>query len=180
MFKIDDIILRATTREDMHRQWEVENDPEMWFLDGGAPMPAKLETILGYYDEGVKNPSQTSVTFAIEVDGTYIGKCGLHDIQRVHHRCSLSIEISDRNYWSKGYGRKIVSFLVSYAFDHFNLHKVWLQTHSENRRAIRCYEAAGFVEEGRLRQHLWLNGRYVDRVMMGIFREDHKKNEQDL
>ena len=53
-----------------------------------------------------------------------------------------------------------------------NMHRVWLTTHSENERAIRCYKACGFIEEGRMRQHLYVRGHYVDRVVMGILREE--------
>jgi len=49
---------------------------------------------------------------------------------------------------------------------------VWLRTNSENERALRCYRACGFVEEGRLRQHEWQNGRYLDTVCMGVLRSE--------
>jgi RimJ/RimL family protein N-acetyltransferase len=39
-------------------------------------------------------------------------------------------------------------------------------------RAIRVYSACGFVEEGRMREHVWLAGRYVDNVIMGVMREE--------
>lgn len=35
-------------------------------------------------------------------------------------------------------------------------------------RAPSC----GFVREGRLRQHGYYNGRYVDKVMMGLLRSE--------
>jgi RimJ/RimL family protein N-acetyltransferase len=37
-----------------------------------------------------------------------------------------------------------------------------------NGRAIRAYEKAGFVEEGRLRSAIYRDGNYFDRIMMGI------------
>ena len=49
---------------------------------------------------------------------------------------------------------------------------VWLEVHGANERAIRAYRACGFVEEGRMREHIWLAGRFVDNVIMGILRED--------
>ena len=41
-----------------------------------------------------------------------------------------------------------------------------------NRRAVKCYLGCGFREEGRLRQALFLEGRYVDALIMGAVRED--------
>jgi RimJ/RimL family protein N-acetyltransferase len=41
-----------------------------------------------------------------------------------------------------------------------------------NERAIRAYRACGFVEEGRLRQHVWSEGAYIDLIHMGILRKE--------
>ena len=62
--------------------------------------------------------------------------------------------------------------LFHYAFQYRNLRRVWLWVHARNERAIRAYHACGFVEEGRLRQHVWSNGDYDDAVYMGILREE--------
>jgi RimJ/RimL family protein N-acetyltransferase len=65
-----------------------------------------------------------------------------------------------------------VRVLLDYAFRVRNLRRVWLETHASNERAIRAYRACGFVEEGRMREHIWLAGRYVDNVIMGVMREE--------
>lgn len=38
--------------------------------------------------------------------------------------------------------------------------------------AISAYEKAGFVIEGRQRQHAWVRGAYEDIVLMGILRSE--------
>ena len=172
MFKSERVVLRAFVREDMERQCLFENDPEMWFWDGGTPKPISLERLLAGHDASLNGSSGDSVSFAIEVEGLYIGHCSLHDFDETSRNCELSVEIGDRLYWGKGYGREVVNLLVDYAFTHRQMNRVWLKTHSENERAIRCYAACGFVEEGRLRQQIWINGRYVDRVYMGLLKED--------
>ncbi len=171
MLKGERIVLRASTRDDMQRQWEFENDPEMWFLDGGPPQPTSLEALLVHFDKNLENNSD-DLSFAIEADSKYIGYCSLHEFDDVSRCCELSVEIGDKAYWGKGYGREVVRLLLDYAFKNRNLNRVWLKTHSENERAIRCYLACGFVEEGRMRQHIWIDGRFVDRVVMGILRSD--------
>jgi len=173
MFRGEKVVLRAITREDMERQWVFENDPELWFWDGHTPRPAKLESLLAYYEENIHKPNDNGVSFAIEVDGRYIGHCSLSGIDAVNRTCELSIEIGEKTCWGQGYGRDAIHLLLQYAFDHHNLNRVWLETHSENERAIRCYRACGFVEEGRLRQHLWLDGRFVDRIYMGLLRDEY-------
>ncbi len=173
MLKGERVLLRAGTREDMKRQWQFENNTELWFLDGGTPRPASLDSLLAQYDEHLAEPDKSSISFAIDVDGLYIGHCGLHQFDDTARHCILSIEIGDRDYWGQGYGREVIKLLVDYAFEHRNMQRVWLNTHSENERAIRCYRACGFVEEGRLRRHIFIQGRYVDRVVMAILKDEN-------
>lgn len=172
MFKGQKVVLRAVKRDDMQRQWLFENDPEIWFLDGGRPRVSSLERMLADFDSHQLRGITGSNDFAIEADGQYIGHCGLHLSSDEARHCELSIEIGDRAYWGRGYGRDTIHLLLKYAFEHMNMERVWLNTHSENERAIRCYKACGFVEEGRLRQHLYIGGHYVDRVIMGILRHE--------
>ncbi len=177
MLKGERVLLRAVRREDMEIQWRSENDPELYFLDGGTPKPASMEWLYTHIEEVRRNPDPNSVSFAIEVEGSYIGHCGLHNIHTVNRSCELGIEIGSRDYWGKGYGREVVRLLLTYAFQHYNLNRVSLHTHSENERAIRCYRACGFVEEGRFRQKLWLNGHYVDGIAMAVLRDEFKAGD---
>jgi RimJ/RimL family protein N-acetyltransferase len=87
----------------------------------------------------------------------------------------LGITIGDKNYWGQGYGREAVSLLLGYAFRLRNMRRVYLSVNGTNERAIRAYRACGFVEEGRLRQHVWSNGQYIDLVYMGALREEWEK-----
>jgi RimJ/RimL family protein N-acetyltransferase len=42
-----------------------------------------------------------------------------------------------------------------------------------NPRAIRAYEKAGFVLEGRQRQAEIKNGKYIDVLVMSLLREEY-------
>lgn len=173
MFKGKNVLLRAITRGDMKVQCEFENDPEIWYWDGYFPKPTKLETVMGYFDESVTKDDPNSVSWAIDLDDKYIGYCSLSGFDQTSRHCELQVEIGDKVHWGKGLGREIVDILLDYAFTHRNMNRVWLKTHSKNERAIRCYLACGFKEEGRLRQHVWLKGEYVDKVFMGVLKSEH-------
>lgn len=71
-----------------------------------------------------------------------------------------------------GAGRGFLDDLVDYAFRQLDAKRLWLDASSENPRAQRVYERAGFTLEGRLRQH-WFRpalGRCVDLMLFGILR----------
>lgn len=67
-------------------------------------------------------------------------------------------------------GSAVVRQLVEFALVRRNLRRIHLQAIASNSAAIRAYEKAGFVIEGRLREHVWVRGAYEDIVLMGILR----------
>jgi RimJ/RimL family protein N-acetyltransferase len=175
MLKGEKVTLRAMKREDIQRQWAFNNDVEFEILGGGDPWePQSLARLEADFDQEAQKGGRNGPGFAIEADGKYIGSCGLFNFDTVAQTCELGIGIGDREYQGKGYGRDAVRVLLDYAFRLRNLRKVWLRVNGDNERAIRSYRACGFQEEGRLRQHVWSNGRYIDLVYMGILRDEWK------
>jgi RimJ/RimL family protein N-acetyltransferase len=160
--------LRPMTPEDYPRMTEFKNDVEVELLGGGdPPRPRTLAEVTEFFDEHAK---KKPIHFAIEADGKLIGDCGLRVEQR-SGTAELGIIIGDRAYWGRGYGREAVSLLVDYGFRMHNLRKVWLTVYAGNERAVRCYRAAGFIEEGRQREQVWSGGRYQDQVYMAVFQD---------
>ncbi|MBA2362394.1 MAG: GNAT family N-acetyltransferase [Chloroflexia bacterium] len=163
--------MRAKTRADLPRQLAMDNDVHLALLaDDKPPLPVSMERLEADFERRTKEPNVA--WFAIDVDGKYIGSCGLHAFEATHHTCTLGIVIGDPAYQGHGYGREAIGLLLDYAFRMRNVQKVWLTTGGNNDRAIRCYRACGFVEEGRLRRHEWSGGEYLDLVYMGILREE--------
>lgn len=173
MLRGERVTLRAVEREDLERLWQFRNDVEVELAGGGdPPLPVCLERMRTKFDREAGEGSRDKTDFVIEVDGECIGHCGLSNIDVAARHCELGITIGDREYWGRGYGREAVGLLLDYAFRLRNLRRVWLEVHAANERAIRSYKACGFVEEGRMREHIWLAGRYVDNVIMGVLREE--------
>jgi RimJ/RimL family protein N-acetyltransferase len=169
------VTLRAVTRGDLPRLLSFANDLEVELAGGGdPPTPRILERLEKDFEREVSEPPRDKTNFAIEADGKCIGTCGLFNIHRTAGHAELGIGIGDKEYWGRGYGREAVGLLLDYAFRLRNLRRVWLEVHSANERAIRAYRSCGFVEEGRMREHVWLGGRYVDNVIMGVLREERE------
>jgi RimJ/RimL family protein N-acetyltransferase len=78
-----------------------------------------------------------------------------------------------------GQGQRFIRALLDYAFGTLGAARVWLDASSENPRAMRTYERAGFTLEGRLRQH-WYRpslGRNVDLMLYGMLRAEWESLE---
>lgn len=170
------VLLRALRREDLQRQNEFNNDLEFELLGGGEPPePQSLERLESEFSDRLRHGLREGPSFAIEADGIYIGGCGLFNIKTTDGTCEVGIGIGDKRYWGKGYGREAMTLILDYAFTLRNLRKVSLTVNGDNERAMGSYAACGFVEEGRLRQHVWNNGRYIDLVQMGLLRDEWKR-----
>ena len=171
MLKGNKVLLRPMQPEDIARQHKFNQDPELYKLDSDYPRVSPLERAQAFYESRTKY-DENMAPFAIEADEKYIGYCSLMNIKDRHGNFELGIMIGDREYWGRGYGRDCVKLLLDYGFHHLGARRIALTTHAKNERAIRCYRACGFVEEGRPRQVVWIDGEYTDLVNMSILREE--------
>jgi RimJ/RimL family protein N-acetyltransferase len=171
MLKGEKVLLRPMKEDDIARQHEFNQDPELYVLDSTYPRVSPLERAQAFYESRTKY-DENIAPFAIEADGKYIGSCSLMDLQNRHGNLELGIMIGDRDYWGRGYGRDAVRLLLDYGFRYLGARRIVLTTHAKNERAIRCYLACGFVEEGRPRKAVWIDGEYTDLVEMSILHEE--------
>jgi RimJ/RimL family protein N-acetyltransferase len=164
--------LRAIEPEDLDRNFEWVNDHDVTrHLVIRYPLSRDVER--GFV-EGRNANSFANTILAIETkEGVHIGNCGLHEVQPENRKASLGIMIGDKQYWSNGYGTDAVTTLLRFGFGEMNLNRVWLHVFEFNERAIACYKKCGFVEEGRLRENHYGEGRYWDTVTMGILRSEY-------
>lgn len=112
-------------------------------------------------------------------DDRIIGEIGLDGIQWNHGDTFVGISIGERELWNKGYGTDAMRVLLRYAFDELNLHRVSLTVFEYNPRAIRSYEKAGFVYEGRERKFVERDGKRWDVLYMGVLREEWLAKQQE-
>lgn len=171
MLKGNKVILRPMQQEDIPRQHAFNQDLELYGLDCADPRIAPLESAQAFYEARTKFDANLA-PFAIEADGAYIGYCTLMGLQNRHGNVELGITIGDRAFWGRGYGREVIRMLLEYAFHYLGARRVALTTHAKNERALRCYRACGFVEDGRPRQAVWIEGEYTDLVDMSILRAE--------
>jgi RimJ/RimL family protein N-acetyltransferase len=68
----------------------------------------------------------------------------------------------------RGLGGDTVRVLCRYGFALRGLHRLQLETLSDNRAMIAAAERAGFTREGVTRGSSWVNGRWADDVIFGL------------
>lgn len=108
-------------------------------------------------------------------DRQLIGSCRLNSINFVYRNAELQIRIAAESERGRGFGSDAVQLLLRFAFDDLNLNKVFLNVFSTNIGAIKVYEKSGFRQEGELEQHVFIDGCYLNVIIMAILRKEYEK-----
>lgn len=170
------VFLRKLKEEDAAGMLEWMHDPE---VQKGLRMNAaeKTETdVLKFIEEAMIEPvNGGSVHFAIvDENDQYEGTVSLKNFDFKSGNAEYAICLRG-SVQHKGIAAQATREILHLAFEKYKLEKVYLSVFSQNAKAIQMYEKAGFVYEGELRRHLFLNGEYKNLKQYGILREEYYK-----
>jgi diamine N-acetyltransferase len=166
--------LRALERSDVAQCYEWVNDPE---VTAGLALFLPMSTLdeEKWFESSTQRPQETK-PLVIEVrEGEHwrmIGNCSFFDLDWVTRSAEFGIMIGDKTVWNQGYGTEAILLLLRHGFLTLNLNRIGLKVFTENERAIRAYEKAGFVHEGRMRQAVYKHGKYQDVLFMSVLRDE--------
>jgi RimJ/RimL family protein N-acetyltransferase len=113
--------------------------------------------------------AHSNVSFTVDLAGAAVGSASLFGFDPFagHAEAGIALLPEARG---RGIGTLAIAQLVEFGFVRRNLRRIHLQAIASNIAAIRAYQKAGFVVEGRQREHAWVRGGYEDIVLMGILR----------
>lgn len=154
---------------DATRAWA--NDPELRARILRV-LPVGEQDQERWFDNLAANPSRLVFAVQERSEGVHLGNTGLYNIDFLHRRAEFWILIASAEHRGRGYGRAALGLMLDYGFDELNLNRVYLHVGADNAPAIALYEKAGFRPEGLLREHYFIQGRYVDVLVMSRLRKD--------
>jgi [ribosomal protein S5]-alanine N-acetyltransferase len=177
-FKGERIHLRALMEKDLtssYLQWL--NDEEVCRNNSHAVFPNTEQRMKTYYNS-IQN--QLNVVLAIIHSDTdrHIGNVSLLNINWISRNAEFAILMGEKDFWGKGYGKEAARLIVQYGFERLNLHRIYCGTLNGNSGMIKLAASMGMKEEGRRREAIFKNGKYVDILEYGIlyhefFSSDH-------
>ncbi|HMK36839.1 MAG TPA: GNAT family protein [Desulfomonilaceae bacterium] len=161
MYRGQSITLRPFEADDLEKSRSWVNNPDIARLVDRVLPVSKTEQEEWY--EVIRSRTDC-VFFAITepIADTHIGNVWLWDIHWRHRKCELRILIGDDCCLGKGFGTEAIQMAVLYAFEQLNLHRVYAYVLSNNPRALRAFEKAGFAREGLLKDAYFVEGDYLD------------------
>jgi RimJ/RimL family protein N-acetyltransferase len=143
----------------------------------GAFRPVNFSDVVHQCESIGKDPSRVMFAIRKRAETAIIGYLHIQNINSVHRSADLGIRIGTENNRGNGYGTEALTMALDYCWRHLNLNRIGLTVFRNNPRAIRAYKAAGFRIEGRLKKFFFIDGAWVDVLLMAAFRPSRRKYE---
>lgn len=160
----DDVpILHEELYEDVETRMRADSRP--W-----RPIPVDASP----YAVGEPNDEIAIFSVVLLADNTLVGDALLWDID-VHNRTAhlgMSLRPTMRG---RGLGTDVVRVLCRYGFETRGLHRLQIETLADNVPMLRAGTKVGFTHDGTLRGAAWVNGQFVDEVVLGLLAEEWKR-----
>jgi len=163
--------LRFIEENDLDFVTEIRKDPEVAENLGTFLLLSKEKQKI-WFDNLIVDRTRMYLIF--EKNDISIGYVRMSEIDYVNRSICVGGDIH-KNYRGKGYGHEMYDFILNLCFDQLNMNRVWLFVLESNKRAKHLYQKHGFKEEGKQRQAIYRNGKYIDYIMMSILKDEFHK-----
>jgi RimJ/RimL family protein N-acetyltransferase len=163
----DRVDLHVIEEEDLPFLQRLINDPRVWrsLFQVTPKRMADEEEFLEATRE------DTEAHFLVCDDGDPVGTVGLTGMTHHWGTGDLGFYV-DPDAQGQGYATAGVDLLVNYAFDQRRLEKLSADALATNPASRRVLEKNGFLEEGRFRDHAFVDGGRVDVVRYGLLADE--------
>ena len=166
----EDVELRTVEREDLDFLREHRNDPDVrrWLPRVHPQNRVQVEEM---FEERISGGDGVTLLVTPADDDERLGCVSLFDVSPESGRATLAAWLAP-DAQGQGYGAAATELLVGYGFDERRLDRLEAGALATNDASRALLESVGFVEEGRLRNHYFVDGEHVDRVVYGLLREE--------
>lgn len=140
----------------------------------GFDTEEQLEFERTRYLNGLRTYNKSYLYFHLieKESGKIIGWCGYHTWYLDHDRAEIGYGLRTDTVKRKGYMSEAITAVLDYGFSQMNLHRIEAMASPSNDASIRVLEGNGFVREGLLKQHYFINDVYEDSAIYALIRKE--------
>ena len=163
------ISIRPWTMADQHSLAKYANNPNITRnLTDAFPYPYTLENAQTFIERvSQENPVHV---FAIDLNGEAIGGIGVHPLADVFRKnMELGYWLAEPH-WGKGYVVEAIQFITHYAFEQFDITRIFARPYGRNIASQKVLEKSGFLLEAHFHQTLFKNGQFEDELVYALRR----------
>ena len=128
------------TEEILEKSWVWLNDPEIKYLTNTPDFTREGQR--KWFDNLPNNPNYW--VKGIEYNNEVIGVAGLKFIDLENKKAEYFGYIGEKEFWGRGLSKLLFDLVFEVAKEKFKLENLYLNVISQNVRAIKAYEKAGF------------------------------------
>jgi RimJ/RimL family protein N-acetyltransferase len=123
----------------------------------------------------VTGPDNHAACFSVVelATGELAGEALLWDIDLHNRAAHIGISLRPA-FRGRGLGADAVRVLCRYGFAIRGLHRLQAETLATNNAMIQAADRAGFTREGTLRRAAWVDGEFLDEVILGLLAAEWK------
>ena len=101
------------------------------------------------------------------------GRCGLHNWNKDHNRAEIGYSIEIEQFKRQGLMSEALGVIIAYGFDKLKLNRIEAIVGKDNIPSLKLMDKFNFIQEGILRNHYYLNHKYIDSIMFSILRKEY-------
>ncbi len=155
---------------------DIDDRVMQWFDD---------EELMKYYSNSKNKITKESLISSIEsgkntgnvftygifdiLTSKLIGTIKVGPINHIHKISDLVALIGDRDFLGKGLAVEAIKLGNELAFNEFSIRKLFGGMYESNVPSIKAYTRAGWIIEGRLKGHYFVEGKNEDRILVGCY-----------
>ena len=165
------VSIREITKEDTSNiiKWRNSQHVMDVFIER---TPLTEEKHLDWYENMVKTGKVVQFIMVDNVNNVDFGSAYLKNIDNINHKAEYGIFIGEDDYLSQGYGNRITSLVLDYAFNTLNLHKVYARILKYNKQSYNMFHKLGFKEDALFREEVFIEGEPKDVYFVSIIKEE--------
>ncbi|WP_027707748.1 GNAT family N-acetyltransferase [Zooshikella ganghwensis] len=176
------VTLRAIEKDDLLLLHQWSNDPEIWQWLAGWHFPYTQDSIYQWWESLASDKQR--VVFAIELrsnENNLVGTTSLSNIDLKNRNAFHGLLIGSTKNRGQGIGFDALYTLMKFAFNELGLQRIDTDIVEYNNHSLAFYTGkCGWCLEGKRKQWYYRKGKYWDKCLVGITRDQFYEFEQSL
>lgn len=131
------------------------------------------EDVDSWFNDILEDNKNLSLGIFLNGSEQLIGYAGICNISNSNKSGEYFIFIGDKSVWGKGIGAEVTKQVLKIAFLEKRFNRLMLTVSEPNIGGVKAYQKAGFISEGKHRQACFRDGKFHDKLIMSVLKEDY-------
>lgn len=164
--------LRAIEPEDLIFLHTIENNELFWEVSH-TQAPFSRYVLKQYLENAhldIYETKQLRLIVEETADKKQVGMIDLFDFNPQHKRAGVGILIHPY-FQNRGFASEALSLLIDYAFSYLNLHQLYANITSDNKKSLELFKKHKFIEIGVKKDWILSERKYKDEILFQLIKE---------